>query len=236
VPIQEQIDYLVERRFPGTRATQNASLARGAQTLSQRKLLDEAESYRRELGVLQPDEIAKLFRQEHENESAALRAKAEREERERFYNQPYAVADFEYWAKAAHWTFDEAIALSFGKAPEHVTWTNVEPYQQISRLARQYARRRELALRAVPWKKLFDPVLPSIFMQWASRSTSTSRRSLRLLLLHAELAGAATISPHQRHTRGWYGFARRQMSMSALLRWEEITRSCFRPQPTNPPQ
>jgi hypothetical protein len=35
-----------------------------------------------------------------------------------FFNQPDAVADYDHWSKTAHWTLDEAIALSFGKAPE----------------------------------------------------------------------------------------------------------------------
>jgi hypothetical protein len=34
----------------------------------------------------------------------------------------------------------------------------------------QYARRRDLALRAVTWKQLFDPVLPGIFLAWAKRT------------------------------------------------------------------
>jgi hypothetical protein len=47
-----------------------------------------------------------------------LRVKAEQEEGERFFNRPHANADFDHWSKAAHWTLDEAIALSLGKAPE----------------------------------------------------------------------------------------------------------------------
>jgi hypothetical protein len=79
-------------------------------------------------------------------------------------------ADFAYWSKAAHWTLDEAIALSFGRAPEVVTWKQVEPYLRVSPFAFEYQRRRELALRAVVWQQLFDPVLPGIFLAWAKRS------------------------------------------------------------------
>ena len=34
----------------------------------------------------------------------------------------------------------------------------------------QYARRRDLAMRALHWKQLFDPVLPGIFLAWAKRT------------------------------------------------------------------
>jgi hypothetical protein len=34
----------------------------------------------------------------------------------------------------------------------------------------QYARRRDLALRAKSWEQLFDPLLPGIFLAWAKRT------------------------------------------------------------------
>lgn len=34
----------------------------------------------------------------------------------------------------------------------------------------QYARRRDLAMRALAWKQLYDPVLPGIFLAWAKRT------------------------------------------------------------------
>jgi hypothetical protein len=95
--------------------------------------------------------------------------KARQEERGRFFNQPHAGADFEHWSKLAHWTLDEAVALSLGKAPERVNWETVSKYLQLSTFAVQYSRRRELALRAAQWKQLYDPVLPGIFLAWAKR-------------------------------------------------------------------
>lgn len=94
-------------------------------------------------------------------------AKIEKEERERFFNQPHAAANFAYWSKMAHWTLDEAIALSFGKAPELVHWQAISKYLALSRFAGEYQRRRELAVRAAQWKQLYDPVLPGIFLAWA---------------------------------------------------------------------
>ena len=126
--------------------------------------------YRSQLRQLPPKELEELVGTEREKQRAELVAKAERDEQERFFNQPYATADFAHWSKAAHWTLDEAIALSFGKAPEVVNWEKVKPYAGTSPLAFQYQRRRDLALRAVTWQQLFDPVLPGIFLAWAKRT------------------------------------------------------------------
>jgi len=73
----------------------------------------------------------------------------------------------DHWSRAEHWTLDEAIALSFGKAPEVVSWKRIESLIQISHFAKQYQRRRDLALRAAAWKKLYDPILPLLFLKWA---------------------------------------------------------------------
>jgi hypothetical protein len=110
------------------------------------------------------------LRSRRAKQSAELQARARLEEEQRFFHRPYARADFEHWSKAAHWTLDEAIALSFGKAPERVTWETVKPYLQVSSFAFQYQRRRDLAIRALAWKQLFDPCLPGIFLAWAKRN------------------------------------------------------------------
>ena len=59
-----------------------------------------------------------------------LEAEAAREEKERFFNLPSADADFPHWSKVAHWFLGEAVALSFGKAPERVERGAVERYVQ----------------------------------------------------------------------------------------------------------
>ena len=97
-------------------------------------------------------------------------AQAEREEQTRFFNQPYVKADFDHWSKAVYWTLDEAIALSFGKAPERVTWETMKPFVDVSPFAFQYWRRRDLALRAAASKQLSDPALPGFFLAWAKRT------------------------------------------------------------------
>ena len=77
---------------------------------------------------MRPEDLQALYEQEHEKERVEQQAKADREEAQRFFNQPRAKADFEYWSKCAYWTLDEAIALSLGKAPQIVSWEKVKGY------------------------------------------------------------------------------------------------------------
>jgi hypothetical protein len=102
--------------------------------------------------------------------NAERKAKSDYDENQRVFNKPCAVADFDYWSHMTYWTLDEALALSFGKAPEVVSWRVVQSHILVSQFARTYARRRELAVRALQWKQLYDPVLPGIFITWAKRT------------------------------------------------------------------
>ena len=80
---------------------------------------------------LSPQELIARYNAEQQRNYEEIAAKAEKEERGRFFNQPHAAADFEHWSKLAHWTLDEAVALSFGKAPERVNWEAVSKYLQL---------------------------------------------------------------------------------------------------------
>jgi hypothetical protein len=121
--------------------------------------------------------IVSRYNAEKQREYQNAVEKAAQEERERFFNQPHAAADFEHWSRLAHWTLDEAVALSFDKAPERVNWQTIFKFLQLSPFAVQYSRRREIALRAAQWKQLYDPVLPGIFLAWAKGLISMSLRN-----------------------------------------------------------
>jgi hypothetical protein len=101
---------------------------------------------------------------------------AEAKERARFFHRPDAAADFDFWSKTAHWTIDEAIALSLGKAPHIVDLKSVQAHVgpnidglPPSPFAVEYTSRWELARRALAWKQLYDPILPTLFLAWAQR-------------------------------------------------------------------
>ncbi len=172
--MKERAEYLVLRRFPYARAIEfppslNAGRSRlSGPTAENRKALTD---YRAELGALSAEELVVRYVAEKQREYQQAVEKAEQEERDRFFNLPYANADYDHWSKAAHWTLDEAIALSFGRAPEVVRWDQLQKFASLgSPFVAQYARRRDLAMRALAWEQLYDPVLPGIFLAWAKRT------------------------------------------------------------------
>jgi hypothetical protein len=174
----DPIDVLVDRKFPDphqrfgdrTRSVRGVPLSPRALPGEKDEWSKKREQYRIELGSLPPEELQALVDLEYEKLNAERNAKSDYEENQRFFNKAGAVADFDYWSRMTHWTLDEAVALSFGKAPEVVRWKVVQPHSQVSQFARNFARRRELAVRALHWKQLYDRVLPGIFITWAKRT------------------------------------------------------------------
>jgi len=76
--------------------------------------------------------VAARYDAERTKEAEEIRQKLDREERERYFNLPHALADYDHWSKAAHWTLDEAIALSFGRAPEIVRWGELQKFSALN--------------------------------------------------------------------------------------------------------
>jgi len=174
--IADPIDYLVDRKYPQARALaippslSNFGAGSNLPGDERERLERQVAAYRDELRTRTAQEIAELVQAEKAKEATFWRARIEREESERFFNQPRARADFVYWSKATYWKLDEALALAFGKAPESVTWDSVKPHVSVSAFAREYSRIRELAIRAKNFKQLSDPVLPGVFLAWARRT------------------------------------------------------------------
>lgn len=151
------ISFLVSRKF-GLTATLATAFANFDKTPNSEnsKKVTQIEAYKQTLRNVDSNELLTLY-----NEELA------KQERERFYNQRYANADFVHWAKAAHWTVDEAIALSFGKEPSVVTWKEIEKLKNETAFAKTFANRRDLALRAVQSKKIGENIPPPLFISWA---------------------------------------------------------------------
>lgn len=169
VSTPDPIEFLLRSRFPSYR-TINIPRSQSGGEISpdqRNQLRSEIESYRAELQAKSADEIRELVRRAKDREAKAIAARLAKEEQERFYNQPHAKADFSHYCKAATWTLDECVALSLGKEPLKVNWTNVKQLVQVSEFARSYERRRDLLIRAKNAGQLFDPVYPSIFLAWA---------------------------------------------------------------------
>jgi len=177
------VEYLVGRKFPDWKAAQkSASIPNfGPGSIPdyyQAKRLQAIKEYRAELQVKSSEDLMVLYQEEKAKEALESPAKAEREEKQRFFNQPSAKADFEHWSKTAYWTLEEAIALAFGKNPEIVTWKRVQEYINTSAFAGRFAKARDLALRAEHLGQLYDPVLPGFFLAWARRNDLDAPKEL----------------------------------------------------------
>jgi hypothetical protein len=162
---KEIMEFLVHRKFSSMVLANLPSKPQpgGTATLSGFLRAEEMNRYRSELESLPVDQLQSLY----ESEQAKALADMQREEEARFFNQLHAKADFEYWSKAEHWSLDEAIALVLGKAPETVSWDKIKAHSGVSPFVKRYARLRDLAERAKVWGKLYDFVLPPIFLKWA---------------------------------------------------------------------
>ncbi len=171
--LPDLVDYLIRRKFPGYkgyRLSEHRLMQLGLSRQPGIDGTDKVQSYRAELLAMPPADLQTLYSKEFAAELAALQVEAERRERGMFFSQPCAKADFAHWSKTAHWTLDEAVALSFGKAPEVVKWETVKSHVEMSPFVAQYARVRDLVLRAARAQQLYDPVLPGFFLAWAKRT------------------------------------------------------------------
>ena len=173
--MHDSVNYLVQIRF-GLAASIYPSLAvyDKDKNSDAHKQLADIEAYKNELRSMPVKDLEQLFFEVRKQTKARLELRKkqaiindEEAERKRFYNLKSAKADFVHWSKAAHWTLDEAIALSFDKEPEVVNWKKIEPLIDKTVFAKAYAKRRDLALRASRVNKLSDPVMPVVFISWA---------------------------------------------------------------------
>ena len=165
----EQIQRLMALKYPGLstfKEIQNRERIPGGAT---DPIVKQEKEFIHKLTTLEGEEFQTFVATETERVNAAYRAKWEEEERKRFFNAPGSAAALHHWARAAYWSLDEAVALSFGKEPNLVTWDKVRPHLQVSPFAMNFSARRDLAIRAKGVGQLFDPVLPGLFLGWAKR-------------------------------------------------------------------
>jgi hypothetical protein len=164
---EKRIDQVIEWRIPLLFV---AKRARDPKAKAWQKMLKDAENLRSELTGKTDAEIGEIFEAEKEKAAKGAVYRPEHKERQRFFNQPDAKADFEHWSKAAYWSIDEGLALIMGRTPEVVTPANILPHVEVSPFAKTYAQNRDLALRASKAGLLKNPCPPGIFLAWAKRS------------------------------------------------------------------
>ena len=174
----EKIEFLLRRRFgslapPPPMTLGSTSTARDRQLSKEHyeKMLAARSGYEQ----MSSAEIDAEYLKKLELEKGLKLGKLRTEEKELFFNQPNATADFAHWRKMALWHLDEAVALSLGKNPAIVKWETMSKHGDryvpeawdFSTLPKQYARHRDLVLRAKTAGQLSDPIKPAAFMAWA---------------------------------------------------------------------
>jgi hypothetical protein len=180
LPCFDPYDFLVARKFPGFtgREVLERHDAHCAMMLTPENALEKYRSTRQltpvekaalrkrsasELAAAQyRDELLLLSADQIDEQVKSARASAAREvEQNLFFNRVDAQADFEHYCRAATWTLDECVALSFAKDPTKVNWKSVSPFVPHHPFAKQYERRRDLCMRALAAQQLSD-LRPSI--------------------------------------------------------------------------
>ena len=84
------------------------------------ELLKKIDEYKKTIQKKPIVELEALYKEEKAKELKAIKQKSILDEQSRFFNQSSSNADFSDWSKMAHWSLDEAVALSFGKNPKTV--------------------------------------------------------------------------------------------------------------------
>lgn len=83
---------------------------------------------------------------------------------------PEIDADFNHWSKMPYWSLEESVTLLLGQDPEVVNWDIAQDYQEwpsATDLSLNYAKLRNLILRAFEMKEIDDPNTPADFIVWA---------------------------------------------------------------------
>jgi len=167
--VETAISYFVTKKFGFISAIAPAlSSIKSNEHNDFSETISKIEAYKLTLRNMAENELLTLHKQSLINDAEQRKRNVINEENSRFYNLQSARADFVHWSKAAHWTLDEAIAISFGKEPDIVTWKKIEPLKDKTEFAKSFARRRDLALRAIRWKKFGNEAIPPVlFISWA---------------------------------------------------------------------
>tara|TARA_R110002126_G_scaffold213048_4_gene359588 strand:+ start:9470 stop:10495 length:1026 start_codon:yes stop_codon:yes gene_type:complete len=167
----QPIEYLVLWKFPELTAfswqmrIENDPLRRE----EYRQLEIDSEHYREELSKLPKEEFDRLLMQTREEENRKNKSIRENLERERWFNQPDADANFAYWAAASYWTPEEGVCLLLSKEPRKVSWEKLSSLVTISPFAKSFQDHREIVRRAIVMGQLFNKTIPTFFLAWAER-------------------------------------------------------------------
>lgn len=130
----------------------------------------EAATYRNLLKMLPEQQVRQTFHDRLRELNSEATAAIEDRESVLFFNQPAAVANYDYWSKAQIWSLEDAVALKFGRDPTVVNWAAFErEHATATPFAASYRQVAELIHRAVQAGKLSEPIEPKLFLEWCRK-------------------------------------------------------------------
>lgn len=138
------VDELTRRLFPAKATVlAKAELLTSANRSQAVAYIEECKAFEEELRFLSESTLVALFEDEMEYDRQLQSEKARDEERNRFFHDRSARADYGSWISRETWTVDEATALLLGKDPDVVDWRSINPLVYKSPFAQRYERLRK---------------------------------------------------------------------------------------------
>lgn len=161
---RDKIEFLVKQKFPSSTIIKTmfniAQIGNGEVDKTDDYL--EIEKYENELKSKSDEELNNLH--------YSLKRKLELQHRKNFVFYRIDTPDYEYWSKLGYWNIEEAIALTFDKDPNKLTYAvmaNAEKEYSNNYDYVKYIKRKEIILRAVEVGKLQEKIEPFYFVEWA---------------------------------------------------------------------
>jgi hypothetical protein len=124
--LNDIIDYLVARKFRPDKDEGFPSistwLTRPATIASFFDDNKEKLAYKAQLTNMSTEKLTTLLADVNATEDTETKAWAKLQDQTKFFNEPRAQADHDFWSMMPLWDLDEATALSFDKDPHIVNW------------------------------------------------------------------------------------------------------------------
>lgn len=129
----------------------------------------EAVKFDNEVHTKSEEEIQELYAQMVREQAEVFKQVRSEFDRDAFFNEPEAEADFSAWMQMPMWSVNEAVALSLGKNPDLVTPKSMKAIRRNkSNFAQVYAFRRTAIKRAVSGGHFHNPIPRVDFIRWAA--------------------------------------------------------------------
>jgi hypothetical protein len=162
------VDELTKRLFPAKATVlARAELLTNARRSQAAAYIEECKAFEEELRFLSESALIALFEDEMEHDRQLQSEKARDEEKNRFFHDRSARADYRHWIGRETWTVDQATALLLGKNPDVVDWRSINPLVYKSPFAQRYEMLRKDIAAARQAGQIRPPDSPTGFIRYA---------------------------------------------------------------------